>query len=470
MASVLGYQEINIEGINLKKILNLKIIKKINEHDTLYVEALLFDEDKDKCIEEATKQTIIEVKNKGEGEPVLFCGLIKEIKVKMKHNVYYMEIYGVSTTYELDIKKKKRTFQDKQEKYEDMIKSIVKEYSGADVVDVATLGKMKEKFIMQYDETDWEFLKRMASRFNTALIAESKSKKPKFWFGTNVESNTTGDTGSYNYIISKKISEYREMKENNEENLKESDFINYELHSKTILNIGTQVSFGGKILYVKTAIISIKEGEFEGEYLMVVKKGLIMPEILNKDLIGLTLEGKVLERIEDRVKIHFDIDKKQDKKEAFEFPVSTAYTTEGETGFYCMPEEGDHVKLLITKGREEEGIVIGSIRKGDKGKDKISDPDIKFFRTKYGKEIMFNDKEILISGKDNEIFIRITEEIGIELYSKKDVKMESEGNIELNAMKKISISAGSEIGIKCNKSTIKMDGAINIKGTQVKTN
>ncbi len=457
MSDALGYYEIKLKGIKVKQVLKVEIKKELNNHDRAYVYALLSEEDKEVCVEQANKKTLIEIINEGKGPSTLFCGLVTEIQVKMVQGVYYLQLYSISTSYELDIKRKKRTFQDENETYEAMVKKIVGEYPGADVSDVVTKGKKKGKFILQYNETDWEFLKRMASHFNSVLISDGLSKKAKFWFGTDVASNGESDLGAHNYTISKKVSNFRDMQENHIKSIKDSDFISYDLQLDVVL-------------YVKECFIHIENGILKGEYLLTNKNGLQGPEILNENFIGLNLEGKVIERIEDRAKIHFDIDKTQDKATAFEFPVLTPYTTEGETGIYMMPEEKDHVKVLFTTAREEEGVVSNSVRRYDKGGDKIMDPDIKFIRTKFGKEIMFTDKEILISAKDQEIFIRITEENGIEMYSKKDIKMQADGNIELNSKKKISITASQEIGLKCKASSIKMNGVTDIKGTQVKTN
>ncbi len=67
--------------------------------------------------------------------------------------------------------------------YIDMIKKVIKEYQGSDVIDNATKGKAIENFIMQYQETDWEFIKELPLTFKHLLFPFHLADKPKFTIG-----------------------------------------------------------------------------------------------------------------------------------------------------------------------------------------------------------------------------------------------------------------------------------------------
>lgn len=135
-----------------------------------------------------------------------------------------------------------------------------------------------------------------------------------------------------------------------------------------------------------------------------------------------------------------------------------------------MPEIGDYVKLYFPVAREEEGIVTSSVRKSGAEGDKIDDPSVKYFRTKSGKELMFSEKEIVITAKDGEVLIRLNEESGIEILSKKHVKITAEKDLTINSKQKVVINAGEEISMICKQSNIRMNGVTDVKGSQVKTN
>ena len=81
-------------------------------------------------------------------------------------------------TFNLDLKLKRRSFQNKDMKYTQLIDEVIKDYSG-DYIDVVAKGSTTDKFIIQYDESDWEFLKRMASHFNAGLVPDTYSDKPQ---------------------------------------------------------------------------------------------------------------------------------------------------------------------------------------------------------------------------------------------------------------------------------------------------
>ena len=72
---------------------------------------------------------------------------------------------------------------------------------------------------------------------------------------------------------------------------------------------------------------------------------LIEKKKYNEHIDGISWKGEVLERIQDRVKVHLEIDDYQDPGTAWEFPYSTLYTAEGHSGFYVMPEKGDTVYI-----------------------------------------------------------------------------------------------------------------------------
>ena len=105
------------------------------------------------------------------------------------------------------------------------------------------------------------------------------------------------------------------------------------------------------------------------EYTATPENRLRQDILYNEKVVGASVEGEVIDIEEDNVRIHLEIDKDQKKDEAFWFPYSTFYTAEGETGWYCMPELEDQVKLYFPTNKEEEGIVLNSIRRRTKGED-----------------------------------------------------------------------------------------------------
>lgn len=78
--------------------------------------------------------------------------------------------------------------------------------------------------------------------------------------------------------------------------------------------------------------------------------------------------------------------------------------------------------------------------------------------------------EVVITAQDGDIFIRLNEANGIEIFSKKEIKLISEADISVNASKKILLSAEEEISLQCKESKITMNGSVQIFGKEVKAN
>jgi len=466
--TTIAYGNVKINSpYDIKTILSFRMERSINNHAKIYISGIISEENKAKYVEQATIKDIIEVTQTDDNSAttMLFKGVVTEIEIKAARGVYYIDIVGASSTFNMDIKLKRRSFQDKDMAYIDLVKKVIADYPG-DSIDMAAKGKKLEKFIIQYDETDWEFLKRMASHFNTGLVSDQLSDKPKFWFGIP-EGGSKGNLEEFNYSIGKKIEEYRQLSENKVDGIDAGDFTYFEVETEKILNIGDSVSFNNVNLYVHKSMSYIKNSVLRHVYYLVPKKGLTQDLLLNEKACKKAVEGKVIEVKEDNIRVHLDIDKEQPKDKAYWFPYSTGHSSEGNTGWYCMPELDDKVKLYFPTNREEEGVIVDSIRRGIKGGDKIQNPDEKYFRTKFKKENKFTEKELAFSAKDDKVLISMHEDKGIEILCDSELKIKSENDLIINA-DNIEIEASDGIDIVCNSSSIKMDGKTDIKGSLVK--
>jgi len=471
--AVTTYHHIKISPFELVGIQELSLTKKMNEHARLRFTGIVPEEARDTYVEMTEARSAIEVNQLNHlGVPSpLFKGVILDVKVSSVRGIYYIEVEAASSTHQLDIKKKNRSYQDKEMTYKALFKLLNPVYPGLDVIDEATKGAKLEKFTLQYYETDWEFLKRLASRFNTGLVPAATFDKPKFHFGVPAGS-AKGKLEDYHYTTRKKLADYLLYTENGNEGMGEHDFLYYEVESDKVLQIGDHVTFNKQTLYIYEAYTTMKDGLLKHYYTLSTKNGMKKSELFNTDISGLSLEGKVLEVAKDHIKVHLTIDDKQDKGKAHWFLYSTGYTAEGHSGWYCMPEINDFVHIYFPSHREEEGIASTSIRKNldTTATNKLDDPSTKYYRTAFGKEIKLSPTEILITAQDGDIFIRLNEANGIEIYSKKEIKLISEADITVNASKKILMSAEEEISLQCKESKITMNGSVQIFGKEVKAN
>lgn len=238
------------------------------------------------------------------------------------------------------------------------------------------------------------------------------------------------------------------------------------------MEVGSETRFNKQTLFVYQAKTFLKGTDIIHQYTLTPRKGLSQNNIYNQRIAGVSIGGKVIDVVKDKVRVHLEIDENQNKDEAHWFPYSTTYTAEGNSGLFFMPELNDFIMVYFPENKENEGVALCAKRQNSQEGDcnKIGDPDVKVLRTKSGKEMRFSPEEIVLSAKDGEVFIRINEKNGIEIHSKLPVVINSKEGIKVDSQKKITFSAAEEIDLVCKDSHIQMEGFINIKGKKVKTN
>lgn len=463
------YNHLQVPTYQLTELLELRIERRINEHAQLFLTGVIPEDQKDKYVHEAQEQSRIEVNCQ---DTPIFKGLISSIKVKTVRDIYYLEVWAVSFTQMLDVKLMSRSFLYESMTYTDLFEEVVKAY-GANCKDTASEGKALGSFVLQYRETDWQFLKRMASRLNAGLVPDVKQDKPAFFVGKpDYDGEKTIDNA--NFIVKKDLSRFRRSSENGLiEGAQDMHFLAYEVEAVELIELGAKVKFNERSFFISEVITQMKEGIMRHTYTLVPEEGMRQPKIYNDRIVGLSLQGQVTKVEKDTVTVELQIDQGGKQKVENTFPYSTVYTAEGNSGWYCMPEVNDYVRIYFPDKEEHNGFALNSVRMNrdeNEKNNKIGNPDIKYFRTRDGKELMFSPEEIVITGKDGEIFLRLNESDGIEIYSNKEVKITAKKGIIMDSKKKIVMTAKEQINITCKDSKIQMDGTTRISGKNVKTN
>ena len=471
--AVTTYNDLQVPTYQLSELLELKIVKKISDHAKLFLTGVIPEEQKDKYVHEAQAQTDIVIKYTVDGkEKPLFKGLISNIQVKVVRDIYYLRVDAISYTHLLDVKLNDRSFLYESMSYSDLLTEVTKPY-GARFNDTASNGAKLEKFILQYNETDWRFLVRMASQLNVGLVPDVTLDKPAFYFG-NPNKSSKANLDKVNYTARKDLANFRWASENTLiENVNEMDFFSIELESVEPLEIGSEVEFNKRSYFVGECVTRMYEGVMKHNCVLVPEDGLRRERIFNDQIIGLSLQGQVTKVEKDQVTVELEIDQNGRKKIENTFQYSTIYTAEGNSGWYCMPEVGDFVRVYFPDEVEHHSFALSSVRMNldiDEKNNKIGNPDVKYFRTREGKELMFSPEEIVISDKDGEIFLRLNDKNGIEIISSQEVKITAKKGIAMDSQKKIVLAAKEQISLACKGAKIQMDGTTQITGKNVKTN
>jgi len=469
----LDYHNLQIQPFPLVNLEEFTLTKKINEHTQLYFTGIIPEEMKDSYINSTEADTVIQVgqlDDTGQIKP-LFSGIALSVEVKVIRGVYYLEVEAASHTYRMDVQRRIRSFQDIQMTLPELLQQIGKNYDGLDVIDGATGGAAIKRIAVQYKETDWEFLRRLASRYHTSLMPVAQFDDPKFYFGIQ-DTYQPIALDHTRYTVRKRMVPFRYFKENDSAAMEENDFIVYEVETEEVLDLGSHIHFQGKSLYVTEAYMDMYNGLIRHLYVLCSYKGLRQKSYYQENLAGASLNGTVIDVQNDQVKIQLDCDEKQDISKAYWFSYSTLYSAGDHTGWYVMPEKGDPVSLYFPGSREEDGFARGAIRRAARNapNNKLSNPNVKIWRTPYGREIQLAPDGITVSAQDGAVYIHLDNKNGIQIVSNQQVSISAGGNLSLSAGKTMSLSAGGSLTLDCNGSYINLSGTTDVKGAEVKSN
>lgn len=470
------YVQLRVNLPIVQEIKDFQMVQTVGEHTRCVVSGVIEVPMSNRYLDEIDAEKEIEVFL--EGGPILFKGLIEEISITSVGELYSATIQAISYTAMLDAKKVSRSFQDSQRTYSSLIKEVVQAYPSGDIIDKASEGATIDHLIVQYQETDWQFLKRLASHFNQNIVPISTYTGAKIIFGDN-KRMAQGLLENNAFKMTKNLKAFKEASENTFEVFDEHDSMMYEVDSLENFEIGNQVSYQQRALYIHTKTIVLEEGLLRFYYKLSTERGMGQTKKFNETIKGVSLKGKVLEVVRDQVKVHLEIDEGQDVGKAWCFPYTTKYTAEGQSGWYVMPEKGDTVAIYFPSHEEQEAMGINALRIGDKQTDKIDNPQIKYFRTIDGKELKFAPNEIMITcinGKDPKnkeekvIYIKLNEQTGIEIMSTEPITFKSDQGISFEAEGSMEIKAKKQIKLRCKQSEIRMDDMIDIRGPEVRIN
>ncbi|MCL1981932.1 MAG: contractile injection system protein, VgrG/Pvc8 family [Clostridiales bacterium] len=451
--------KINVDPFEFESIQEIKITKKLNEHSTLYVNGIIRDDKRFAPADDTTEGTSIKCENDGQ---VYFSGVLQNIKITCVDAVYHLEAWAVSNTILLDTVKHKRSFQDNGQDYKSIVEAVIAENGGTATFNTEAL--TVENIILQYNETDWAFAKRLASHTNDVLVPITDDS-PAFHFGAPNDGGAKAL--SKNYAVSKDYDAIRRMSMEADP-LTADDITIYSFEAdEYICDLGEKLSLNEVDLHVCCLSLSLVDSALRVTYILCGRKAVSAPKAYNRAITGLVLDGTVTEVENDTIKLRLDDDVErgveQDTDEAHFFTYATGYSMESHTGWYVMPEEGDTVQLLFPNEDEKYAYAASSVRQEDT--DKTADHMVKYLRTSYGKEIKLDEKEILITAKDGETFIQINEDSGITIKTPNailikggsTITMDSEDDMTLNTNKNLNVTAKDSIVVNCGGNNIKIE-------------
>ena len=381
----------------------------------------------------------------------LFCGRIEAIVCEQESDFLIADVYAVSYSADLERGKRSRSFQNTNVTFKQVVKQVA-EVSGANFIWEAPDRKTNQPFIQL--ESDWDFLVRLASRFNLPIQGSLFSEYPVFYFGVRdgrkrildeakiMEYGFSREYYSHGgYATGQAHKAYRFLKVRHLESWEVGDYVWFQKQKFTVVERLMRFDETGELFYVD----------------MLGAEGLIYrPAVYNEELVGMQIEGTVVDVEHESVFIRFCFD-----DEDGNYPWKWVPEI-GNIG-YIMPEKGTRMMLTLSSADEKDGLATHVLRRNGT----YPSENHRGLSTPHGKHIkLYPD---LIAFETEESSISMIDEQGIQINSNKDITMNAQGSISISG-EQIFVQAPDRILMQTSQSNIEMCKNFNIYAPSGVTN
>ena len=376
------------------------------------------------------------------------------MEIKEEKGYRIADIQAVSGTILLDQKKSNRVFQKKVQTYMGIASAVTADTDHCACIlpgsDMRTGGTL-----IQYQETDWRFLKRMASQLGLPLVPDTSYYYPRFYLGLpEGEKKELGEIlscdmcfdGRY-YAVSGKCLVDRE------------DFICYDVVTRTSLSLGDRVTYEGRELLVSRKKTELAGGEVIFTYRLAGNSYTWVPWEDNPDYTGMSFVGSIVGTQGEQVEVAFDIDKTAAGGNRYGFAPATGNL------MYCMPQKGTKTALYIGNGDEAQGIATGCIRTNGSTCEGTGSPEKKSFRSEHGKGMDLYPQSMGLDGGEtgkitfeDETGTTIESNGGLVLMAKEGIRLESMTGIVMQGMSDIMALYSEGASSLCVNGSVDMLG------------
>ncbi|MGL5437599.1 MAG: hypothetical protein ACRDBO_19795 [Lachnospiraceae bacterium] len=417
--------------------------------------------------------TVIVNTDDDENSPVYY-GIIHTAEVAKEGNGHKLYIEAISSSVLLDYKKNNRSFQNSDMTYKNLVQSMIAETEEADFLFQVEDCKIGSP-IYQYDETDWAFLKRIASQLGTSVLSAAISSKPQIYIG--MPKGTTLDKPVYQQERIWFNKEYYLAHESN--HFRKEQFLYYDVSSYERWRVGDSIRMAdGQRLVVMSMGCSLNNSLLHYRYTLALPEMFYTARYENHQIAGASIVGTVLDVKGEYLRIKLDIDTIQLPEEAF------WYDWFPETGnlMYCMPEVGERV-IVTFDDDIGNARVSGSLRVNGTGHPEMQDVSKRYFTSADYKRMYLLPDSIGFVDLKQEVPLKIelSDINGASIESSKNVTIMAKGGIWLKG-NHINFKAPKEISLikrdiidptvlnMCNGfDSVGKYGTVKMEGTNKKT-
>lgn len=425
MAQPILLNNLKVDGAPFTEITDLTITHNMNAHGSATVKGYASAGEAASFVSRSQTGSVVKVKTTASGQPqLLFMGVVAGASTGMGGDSTELTVTLSSMSSTLDKSPENHSYQNTGETYEAIMNKAL---AGKADLKVNVSDHAIGKLVMQYNETPWVFCKRMASTLGGSLCTDVTSQVPRLTVG-KPSAGASYSVQTIHYGVSEQGTS---------------------VTSPQYCEIGDTLSYDGgsdQVMAVEARMIS---GMLQTTATLGKPDQFAQDKSPNPAISGRMMKGIVQAVNMDKVQVHFvDIDASYGGGDLW-LPYSTAYSSSDGSGFYCMPEVGDEVRVFMPSDDEGDAFAASSVNVSP-----LSNPKHKKWKSPAGKEILFTEEGIVITTKDGKLFINLSDEQGITIYSETDVNITSMKNMLLYAQNEMTVQAEKKILLSTAQSYI----------------
>ena len=252
----------------------------------------------------------------------------------------------------------------------------------------------------------------------------------------------------------------------NEGYSRQTDNFYYLVESMETFELGDCIQFQGSLQCIWRIETILKGNELWHTYYLKKKEAILVPQIYQKEIIGLSLLGRIKGVRDEQVQVALDDDENKDSGVNW-FPFSTVYSSPDGAGWYCMPEPGDAVRLYFPTEDEADAYVTSAYQE-DRGRGVRINPECKIWRNREGKEIRLTSDKVLITNNRG-MSIELFDQQGIRIQSNASITVDADNDINIqSSCAGLELAASGKIELRQGDTKMELSDGIRLSGATVK--
>ncbi|MCH5258665.1 MAG: hypothetical protein J1F18_02870 [Lachnospiraceae bacterium] len=395
--------------LRIKYITTLRIVTEMQKHGTCRLTGVIEDGLGAQQILSSRDDIPISIIRNGDCIEVLFRGIIKKAEIDVVNGISYVHILAMSLSEMLDRTKKQRSFQDVTMTYEQAVARVLETYGNLTAFYSKNAQETLNEPVIQYGETDWEFLLRLGSHLHIPVYADGVSRSKVLCFGVEEGVHVNIEGNDYHAGISEKYHEADERRDS----VTRKDYLYYRITCDENYRIGDEINAGVYrfIIFKKSAELVHEKLEFT--YWAGGCGNLYIPYIEHNRLIGMEFTGTVVGTQAEKAKIRLKIDEPYEGAD-YEWD----WVPPSGNIMYAMPERETSVRLIFGSETPSEGIATSNARESS---GSIPEWQNRTFMTGAGKKAEFYPKRLVFQGGNGQIALSDGKAVAITNMTKLEI-------------------------------------------------